>query len=306
MAEQRRLLGLDIGGTKCAALVGDESGHVQDRVQWSSKAERGPESMLADLIDHGRTLLDKYPDVSSVGVPIGGPMDAERGIVHRTPNLPGWEQVPLKQKLEDAFERPVKVEHDAIACAMAECQWGAGQGQSRAAYLTCGTGFGVGLVFDGKPYHGQNGRSVEIGHVRYRDEGPVAFGKQGCFEAYCAGSSLPRVAAWKYPKRWGQDPPDGKQLSELNKQGDVNARQVIEINARTVGDACALLGDLLFLDVIILGNLGRYLGHDWIELVRQQFQVQVLPESGQFCHIELAGLGERLQDCSALVVALRK
>jgi len=299
------LLGLDIGGSKCTAVVGDISGRVVDRQQWPSDVQRGPEAMIGDLIGHAQTLIVKYPGVSGVGVPVGGPMDAEAGIIQSPPNLPGWDEIPLKQIFQDKLHLPVTVEHDAVACALAEYHWGAARGQSRVAYLTCGSGFGVGLVFDALPYHGAAGKSIEIGHVRYRDDGPVAFGKQGSFEAFAAGNSLPRLAKWKFPDRWTDQPPTGQQLSKLVADGDEQARQVIDLNAQAVGDACALLGDLLMLDIITLGSLGRYLGDAWLGTVRQQFRDQVLPQVADTCRVEPAGLGDKLQDCSALVVAMQ-
>lgn len=299
------LLGLDIGGTKCAALVGDTAGRVIDRMQWPSDVQRGPAAMIGDLIDHAKTLIAKHPGVSRVGVPVGGPMDADAGIIQSPPNLPGWDNVPLKQLLHDALSLPVAVEHDAAACALAEYHWGAAGGQSRVAYLTCGSGFGVGLVFNAAPYHGAAGKSIEIGHVRYRDDGPVAFNKQGSFEAFAAGNSLPRLAKWKFPQRWADQPPTGQQLSMLAADGDQQARQVIDLNARAVGDACALLGDLLMLDIITLGSLGRYLGDAWLAAVRRHFHAQVLPQVAATCRVEPAGLGDQLQDCSALVVAMQ-
>lgn len=300
----RPYLGLDIGGTKCAAILGDADGKVIDRAQWPSQANRGPEAMIADAVRHAQNLMARHGGVRAAGVSIGGPLDQDAGVIHEPPNLPGWRDVPLKAVLERELSLPVRVEHDAAACAMAEHRWGAAKGATRAAYLTCGTGFGVGLVFDGRPYHGARGRSIEIGHVRYRDDGPTAFGKQGCFEAFAAGSSLPRLAAWKFPHRWRDAPPEGATLAELAAQGDADAQAVIELNATAVGDACALLADLLFLDVITLGSLARYLGEEWLNSVRRRFATQALPAATEACRVVPAGLGDRLQDLSALVVAI--
>jgi len=298
-------LGLDIGGTKSAVIVGAADGNVLDRVQWPSEARRGAQPLLDDVLNRSRAMLGKHRGIVAVGVSIGGPMDGERGVIHGPPNLPGWDAIPLKQILESALGLPAAVEHDAAACALAEHRWGAGRGARRLAYLTCGTGFGVGLVFDGKAYYGARGRSIEIGHVRYRDDGPVAFGKQGCFESYAAGSSLPRLAAWRFPERWAADPPDGAAISSLRAGGDPDAADIILANAGAVGDACALLGDLLFLETIILGSLARYLGDEWFSAVQDRFKRQVLPAAADGCRIVRSGLGDRLQDCSALVAAMQ-
>ena len=297
-------LGLDVGGTKCAVVLGDGEGRVHERVEWASLAQRGPEAMISDLVFHAQSILSGQ-GARSVGVSIGGPLNAAQGVVHGPPNLPGWDGVPLRARLQDELDLPISVEHDAAACALAEYRWGAGRDAGRLGFLTCGSGFGVGLVFDGEPYYGTGGRSIEIGHVRYCDDGPVAFGKRGSFEAFAAGNSLPKLAAWKFPYRWGSDPPTAKELADLASLDDPDARLIIDLNATAVGDACALIGDLLFLDLMTIGSLGRYLGESWLEQVRQRCLDQVLPEVGRNYRIESAALGQCLQDCAALVAAVR-
>ena len=257
--------------------------------------------MIDDLCGQAQQLMKNHPSVVSAGVSIGGPLDAERGIIKFPPNLPGWNEIPLKTILEDRLKLPVRIEHDAAACCLAEYVWGAGRGTSRLVYLTCGTGFGVGIVFDGKIYHGAGAKSLEIGHARYRDDGPEAFGKRGSVEAFCAGASLGKIAAWKFPSRW-LNPPSGKELADLWRANDPDATEVIQINARATGEVCANLGDLLRPDAILLGSLAIHLGEKWIALVREHFRTEALPDTD--CRIEPAGLADRLQDCSALVVAV--
>jgi glucokinase len=204
--------------------------------------------------------------------------------------------------MQDHWPLPARVEHDAAACCLAEHHWGRGIGKSRLVYLTCGTGFGAGIVIDGKIYRGAGGKSVEIGHARFRDQGPDAFGKTGSVEAYCAGASLGKLAAWKFSNRW-PSPPPAEELADLWRRGDSDAAAVIEINARAVGEVCANLGDTFRPDMILLGSLASHLGDKWVEIVRAAFRAEALADTAQ-CAIEPAGLRERLQDCSALVTAV--
>jgi len=294
-------LGLDIGGTKSAALVGDSTGNILARLAFASRADRGPGEMLEDIVSHSQTLLRAHPGVKGIGVSIGGPLNAETGVILSPPNLPGWDHVPLKRTLEERLKLPVRVEHDAAACCLAEFFWGAGRGCSRVVYLTCGTGFGVGMVFEGKIYHGVSGLSPEIGHSRLHDDGPEAFGKIGSVEAFCAGASLGKLARWKFPGRWAE-PPRGEELTELWRGGDSEAREIIELNGRSVGQVCANLADLLRPEVILLGSLAIHLGDRWVEIVRGRFREEAL-DAGS-CRIEAAGLEARLQDCSALAVGI--
>ena len=288
------LLGIDIGGTKCAAVVGDAGGAVLERAEWPSHAARGPAAMLDDAVRHAADVVRRNGvEVEAAGVAVGGPLDARGGIVLGPPNLPGWDRVPLRDLLENRLSLPVRVEHDAAACALAEVLWGTAKGAAVAAYLTCGTGFGLGLVIDGKPFYGGGGHSPEIGHVRLKDDGPVAFGKPGSVEAFCAGASLPKLAAWRFPERWGDAPPDGPALAALSEAGDGDARAVIDGWADAVGRVAAAVGDTFFPDVILLGSLARRLSPGVFDSLRDAFAAEALPAAADRCRLELAGLGDR-------------
>jgi glucokinase len=297
-------LGFDVGGTKCAAIVGDACGNLSNRIQWPSNPQRGPKQMISNFLIQGKKLISQFPSIVSIGVTIGGPLNAEQGIICSPPNLPGWDKIPLKSILENKFKIPVYIEHDAAACALAEYQWGTFRGKSRIAYLTCGTGFGAGFVFDGRIYRGVQGRSSEIGHARYSSEGPVAFGKVGSIEAFCSGSGIGRLASWKFPNRW-KKPPSTVTLAKLAQDGDSDAWKVLQFNARAVGDVCAFLADTLFLETILLGSLASHLGKSWTQEVLMRFRSEVHSETRRFCRVRPATLEKRLQDLSAIGTAIQ-
>lgn len=298
------LLGLDIGGTKCAVLAGTTDGVVLERRDWPSQAERGPSAMLADILELAAALTGPHGPPRAVGVAIGGPLDAAAGVVHSPPNLPGWDHIELRRLLMERWPVPVAVEHDAAACALAEVLWGGHGRPGRLVYLTCATGFGAGLVIDGVPYYGARGRSPEIGHILLDPDGPEAFGIRGSAEAFCSARSLGRIASWKYPARWPA-PPEPAAVQALATAGDPDAAAVVALNAAMTGRVCALLADVLQPDLIVLGSLARYLGPSWVEAVRRECRRLALPDAAAHCAIEPSSLGERLQDLSALAAAQR-
>jgi glucokinase len=298
------ILGIDIGGTKCAALVGNTRGEVVARREWPSLANRGPEAMLVDFFRETETLRTAHPAIAAVGVSIGGPLDANNGIIYSPPNLPGWDAIPLCERLQKQLALPVFIEHDAAACAWAEYLWGQPRVPGHLIYLTCGTGFGAGYVLNGQIYRGAQGRSPEIGHARFADDGPFAYDKTGSVEAYCAGSSLARLAAWRFPQRWGQQPPQGPELGKLAASGDKDAREIIALSAHATGQVCANVADMFAPEVIVLGSLARHLGEPWLAQVRARFREEALPAVQKLCSLRPATLGTRLQDCSTLAVAL--
>jgi glucokinase len=258
--------------------------------------------MIGEMIAHARALLAQH-QASAVGVSIGGPLDAERGIILSPPNLPGWDRVFLGERLGAALGLPVVVEHDASAAALAEQRWGV-PGARRLVYLTCGTGFGMGLVVDGRIYRGADGQPSDIGHIRYRDDGPVAYGKRGSLEAYAAGGALPRLAAWLFPVRWSAHPPAGPELARLAAAGDRDAAQVLRLNAQAVGHACALLLDVLYPDRISLGGLAHYLDKTWLREVHAACAAEAMAGKASARVIAPAALGNAVQDLAPVAAAI--
>ena len=261
-----------------------------------SDVARGPEPLYADIADAIRSLLTA--STVAIGVAIGGPLDAKRGIVLDAPHLP-FRSFPLLERLRGDFAFPIRVHHDAAACAMAEWLWGEARGVAGLAYLTCGTGFGVGLVLDGRVRYGSSGHSPEIGHVRYRASGPDIFGKPGCFEGFASAKSLALLAREYDPDDLGAASPAS--IAERARAGETNAMAVLRENQHAVGAACAMLADLLALDAIVLGSLSRYLGEAWLAGVRETFEREVLPAHIDTCRLLPAM--ERVQDRSGLAAA---
>src|SRR5690606_17473890 len=140
------ILGLDIGGTKTAAVLATAAGRVLDRFEVATRPEEGFAASFARVRAVGEAVCRRAQaagvEISHIGVSIGGPLDVERGVIYSPPNLPGWDAVPLKELLEEHFGLPVVVEHDGMAGALAEHRFGAGRGLKHLIFLTLGTGLG--------------------------------------------------------------------------------------------------------------------------------------------------------------------
>ena len=295
-AEAASLAGVNIGGTTTSVVLGTPDGRIVDRRAWPTQARDG-EALFSAVV---AALEDVAPRAAAIGVAVGGPMDARTGTVIGPPHLPGLHGFPLASRLRERVAVPVAVHHDAAACALAEYRWGADRGAGGLAYLTCGTGFGAGIVIDGRARYGSRGASPELGHVRYRDDGPDVFGKPGSFESYGAASVLPKLARRRDP---AFDAANGAEVAERAARGDAVAQAAIDDNADAVGAACALLADLLVLDVIVLGSLATYLGEPWLARVRAKFAREVLPDRVASCTLRAISLAD-LQDLGALAAAL--
>jgi glucokinase len=288
--------GVNVGGTTTSVVLGTADGRIVDQRAWPTQSRDG-EALFEAIV---AALGEIAPNAAAIGVAIGGPMDARTGTVLSPPHLPGMHGFPLAARLRERRGVPVAVHHDAAACALAEVRWGADRGVDGLAYLTCGTGFGAGIVIGGRARYGSRGYSPEIGHVRYRDDGPDVFGKPGSFESYGSASVLPALARRRDPSFGAAN---GFEVAEPAARGDAVAQAAIDDNAGAVGAACALLADLLVLDVIVLGSLATYLGEPWIARVRAKFASEALPDHVASCTLRAPSL-PNVQDLSGLAAAL--
>ena len=193
------LLGFDIGGTKCAAILGKTDGSRIEAVEKTVFATAdfpNPYDCIKKFAAEAEVLLKKYPAVkpAALGISCGGPLDSSAGVIQSPPNLPGWDEIPVCRILTDHFHIPVKLCNDADACALAEWKYGAGRGSDNMIFLTFGTGMGAGLILNRKLYSGACGMAGECGHIRLAEKGPSGYGKRGSFEGFCSGGGIARGA----------------------------------------------------------------------------------------------------------------
>ncbi|MFN2459632.1 MAG: ROK family protein [Candidatus Velthaea sp.] len=288
--------GINIGGTTTTVVSGGADGVVRRTSALPTDTTQSVEAFYSGILAQLRAAA---PDAAAVGVAVGGPLDANRGVVVAAPHLPHLVGFPLRDRLMADTGLPVRVHHDAAACALAEYRWGPDAGAAGIAYLTCGTGFGAGIVLDGRARYGRDGFSPELGHVRFRSGGPDIFGKPGCYEGFGSANALALLARGHDPARFAGASPRDVVVAAAG--GNAAAHAALRDNVDAVGAACALLADLLVLDVIALGTLSAYLGAAWIDAVREVFEQEALPHNVRACAVR-AALPD-VQDRSALAAA---
>lgn len=302
------LFGLDIGGTKTGLLLGDTNGMILRRVEIPTPAAESFEIALPRIVAASHDLLgecrrDGLGIPTALSVSVGGPLDIERGILYAPPHLAAWGQAPLKQRLGEALDLPVYVEHDGNAGALAEFYFGAGRGARNMIFLTLGTGLGAGLILNRQIYHGASDMAGEVGHVRMAEDGPVEYGKAGSWEGFCSGSGLVKLAHWMQPGAWPRDL-GTRDLIGRALESDPAALEVIAEAGRWFGRGLAMLVDVLNPDVIVVGTLGVVLGDLLLEPARAALRAEALPRAVAACRIVPAELGSSLGDVAALMAAI--
>jgi glucokinase len=179
-------LAIDLGATKVAVAVVDQSGAVRHarRVDVAASSD-----LLADVIDAARAVAGAEA-VGAVGVACAGPM-RDHGALVSPLNIPAWRDVALRDELARALGLPVAVEGDARALALAEGRFGAARGLRDYLAMVVSTGVGGGLVLDGRLVDGATGNAGHVGHLTVVDGGaPCECGSRGCLEAEASGRAI--------------------------------------------------------------------------------------------------------------------
>ncbi len=313
-------VGLDIGGTKCAIVLGDDDFNIYEKVFFETKVERGPTVIINEFKQHIHWLFEKYDrkKLVKIGISCGGPLSSKKGLIKSPPNLPGWDDIPIVDILEKEFGIEVAIQNDANACALAEWMMGAGVGTENMIFLTFGTGMGAGLILNGKIYSGTNDLGGEVGHLRLADDGPVGFGKAGSFEGFCSGGGIALLAksfvehklknniAVKFcPSTEYIEGITTKSVFTAALKGDQVALEIVKISAEYLGKALAILIDTLNPECIVIGSI--YARNEALlkPLVYEVLEKETIPAALEVCRILPAKLGDKIGDYAALGVAIQ-
>jgi glucokinase len=314
VGQERVLLALDFGGTKLSAAVAA----VGERCWRACKQVPSPpgadaRSDLDTMVALARDLLgDAAP--AAIGVSFGGPVKAAEGLVLLSHHVPGWENVPLRERLEAQFGVPAAVDNDANVAALGEWRFGAGQDCDSLLYVTVSTGIGGGWVLDGRIYHGADSLAGEIGHMTVQPGGSVCTcGRRGCLEAVAAGPAISRRAR----ERLMAEPQAGGNLSELlggdveavtakhvsqaAEAGDELAQQVLEEAARWLGFSLGCAMALMNPERVVVGGGVAKSGERYFEAVRAAARANVL--TGTRVDIVPAALGDEAPLWGAVALA---
>jgi glucokinase len=244
-------IGVDIGGTKVAAGVVDDDGHILTRLRRDTPAH-DPDKVEEVIADCIRELAADH-EVETAGLGAAGFVDAARSTVLFAPNL-AWRNEPLRAAVEQRTGLPVVVENDANAAAWAETRFGAGHGQPNTVTLTVGTGLGGGVVLGGELIRGAFGAAAEVGHMNLVPDGrPCGCGLLGCWEQYASGRALVTEAR----QRAARAPEQARLLLELGDGRPEFITGPMVTMAAVAGDPVALTS---------FEAVGTWLGHGMADL----------------------------------------
>lgn len=273
-ADAYRLLCLDLGSRYFRGALVNLRGDITERAEFATHGASGQEALdlVYQLIDR---LLSASP-TSLLGIGIGSPglVDPQKGIVRQAVNL-GWQQLPLKELLQERYGIPAYVANDSQAAALGEFTFGAGAPapQQNLILIRVGQGIGAGIVLRGQPFYGDSFAAGEIGHVVVASDGPrCSCGNQGCLET---------VAGTRAYLQQAPTPDEGESnwQSFINAydEGQPDAVNFVKQAGGYLGIAIANLVAAFNVHHIVISGRVSHFGERFLQAARQEARRRALP-----------------------------
>lgn len=321
----KKILGIDIGGTKVSCLLVTSAGRaLAERTFLTRSGDRAKalssvRELLSNLSGLFKEQSVKLEHLEGIGICLPGPVNGNKGLAPWSPNMKGWEGLPLKKMIRQKFPVPVKMANDANAAALGEKFFGAGKQVNDLVYITVSTGIGGGIVLGGKVHSGASFSGGEIGHMCIVPNGnPCNCGMRGCLEAYASGTAIGKAARQRVRKNkergrhilklaGGAGSISAMTVSKAARAGDPLARQILAEAGHYLGIGIANIINILNPEMISLGgsviNAGALLWKPMIMSVK----INAWPVAFKACRIIKTKLGSRVGNlgAAALVISSR-
>jgi glucokinase len=278
-------IAVDLGGTQIRAARYSAGGEMEARIAAETLASQGFEAVFGRVKAAVRAVWPSSGEVAAVGLGVPGPINFREGVLRFAPNLPGWNNIPLREMLRAELGVPAYVANDADVAALAEHRFGAGQGVEDMVYLTISTGIGGGMIFKNRLFTGGCGLGGEVGHMAIDPHGPTcSCGNIGCLEVLASGTAIARrvrerLAAGETSilTEWaGGDLSriTAKDVNHAGQQGDALAVAVFEEAGIYLGSALVSLMYMLNPALFVLGGSVTRAGDMLLNPLRQTVEAR--------------------------------
>ena len=305
-------LGIDVGGTNIKSGVVADDGRVMASSSVPTEATKGPEHGVAQMASAARQALQlaehSLDDIVAIGLATPGTMDIPNGMLLDPPNLPGWQNIPVRQRVQELLGRPTILQNDANAAAYGEYWAGSASDADSLVFFTLGTGLGGGIIVDDTIVQGEHSHGSENGHtiLEMHNGRLCKTGQYGTAEAYCSATALMEM--------YHEAMADGKTssvadrmddvtplspllLAEEAEKGDELSTELILEMARCLGTAITSVCHVIDPTIVLLGGamtFGRHetkIGRRFLEVVREEFCKRAFPVLAEHILIDYASLG---------------
>jgi glucokinase len=298
-------LGIDLGGTNIKSGVVDDRGRPLSSISLPTEAERGPVVGLDNLVAAGDEALRAsgldWDRIAAVGLGSPGTMDIEAGMLLDPPNLPGWDNLPIRQLLADRLKKPVVLQNDGNAAAFGEYWVGAGMNTHSLVMFTLGTGVGGGIVIGGSILEGRHSHGGECGHIVIEVENgrQCSCGAFGHLEAYASATALVKRALEALEdtsvtstlRSIEPEELSSRAISAAAAAGDTFARKLMRDTAHYLAVGAVTLMHTIDPDLVLFGGGMIAAGPQFLEDIRSDVRTMAFPIPAARTRIDYARLG---------------
>lgn len=249
-------IGIDVGGTKVAAICADKDGQILKYVKEETR-KQAPEALMQQLIRIVDKALGQEDKTRLAGVGIGlpGQVDSSKGSTYSPFNL-GWpEEVDIRSPIEAAIKAPVYIDNDLNTAILAEWSQGIGNHCTSFCYVTIGTGVAAGLVLEGKLYKGAHYLAGELGHLIVDPTARACkCGTRGCLEELVSGPGLVKSYREKRGPKAESCFKGAEAVFSAARKGEPEALEVIKEAAKYLAIGLSNLAVIFDPEVITIGG----------------------------------------------------
>lgn len=311
--EKNYVIGIDLGGTKISGALSQLDGKILSQYTVPTKANEGEQAVLGRIIETINKVMkdaNKKPEeIEAIGIGSPGPLDAKKGVIITTPNLP-FENFELVKPIQEKFGILTYLDNDANVAAIGEFVFGAGKNTKNMVFVTVSTGIGGGAVLNGKIYRGNTCNALEVGHMTLVEDGPRCnCGNYGCAEALASGTAIGKrgreaVERGEKTALANYETVTSYEVFKEAEKGDKVAKEIIDKCLNYLGICVANLVTNFDPEVVIIGGGVSKAGQIVFDKVREVVNTRCFDTMAASCKILPAGLGTDAGVIGAVALAL--
>ncbi|MCS6888878.1 ROK family protein [Chloroflexus sp.] len=299
LGNQGYILGIDLGSYGLRVALVDLQHHAYHNAAIESLDHEDPETAVMRVIELARNLMARegvtVDRLVRVGVGFSGPVDLRHGTVRLAPRRPGWENYPLQERFEQAFDAVTLIDNDANLIALGEATFGVGKGCQHLFYFHLSTGVGGGAVLNGRLYHGAHSMAGEIGHAVV-GHGWNGDGRPETLEELVSISGLLRRA--------NAEGMAAERLEDIFSDHPV-ARRVVQHTVDLMATRIAQVIALLDPEMVVLGGIVVRIGGDsFVEAIAAKVNDFIAPQFARPVQVVPSVLGPDSVAIGAVAMAL--
>lgn len=295
-AEKNLVVGVKFGRHVFAMGVFDISGKMYTQQETEFGLDDKTEDVLASMKRQLRALLNEYENIVAIGLALPGPYLRKEGRIAMVTRMPSWHNINFIDEFKNEFDKPVFIEQDANAGALAEWWFGNhGRPLSSLAYFLVGEGVGSGIVDHDRLLLGDQGIASEIGHISIDFNGPVCeCGNRGCLELYCSTMAMLKRAKEEIPELFEDKCINRAEacnrVFKAARKGNKKALRLVEEIAEYIGYGCVTLINAYDPEIIVIGDSISHADELLMPTIQRIVKERTIPEVSNRVRIEISRL----------------